>query len=107
MTDKKNTAATLEDWAIGADYDNPYQAPEQRIMRLTGKVYNHPDPRFPDGKVVTTSAIDLATGKCVVTKSGTKYQLGKVSPDYDAFMKKSYPDTWDPENPNWGGKTDN
>ena len=104
----KNTIVTLEDWAINdGGWSSSYQAPEQAMMRLTGKVYNHPDPHFPDGKKVTTSVINMAIGKCVVTKSGTKYQLGTVSPNYDNYMKQAYPDTWDPENPNWGGKAYN
>lgn len=103
---KKNTEIILEDWAIVGGFFDTYHRPEDKIKRLIGKVYNHPNPtKFPNEKKITTSSVFLATGECVVTRSGTKYKLGTVSPEYDAYMKKAYPVTWDPYNPNWCKET--
>jgi len=68
----------IEDWAIVGEA-NPYQAPELREMRITGKVYNH--PRFDDGEVVTTSPVLASAGNTVETQN-TTYDLGTMSEKY-------------------------
>ena len=68
----------LDDWAIVGEA-NPYQAPECRVMQLTGKVYNH--PRFSNGEVVTTSRVVSSSGTTVETYN-TTYDLGRMSEEY-------------------------
>jgi len=68
----------IEEWAIVGEA-NPYQAPELREMRLTGKVYNH--PQFGDGEVVTTSPVRASAGRTVETYN-TTYDLGRMSEEY-------------------------
>ena len=68
----------LDDWAIVGEA-NPYQAPECRVMQLTGKVYNH--PRFSDGEVVTTSRVVSSSGTTVETHKKT-YDLGRIAEEY-------------------------
>lgn len=72
----------LEDWGV-VGHDDPYTAPECRKYRLHGKVYGH--PRFKDGDSVTTSSIDKTEGKLILTRSGSKYELGKVNSEYEAL----------------------
>ncbi len=76
----------LENWSMVNRNENSYQAPEQGIPALSGEVYNH--PRFEDGLIVTTSSIINKKGENVLTYSGSEYELGKVSEEYE----KIYPD---------------
>lgn len=54
----------------------PYVAPECWDLRLTGEVYDHPDPRHPDGKAIVTSMVHeiYQEKKQVLCRSRT-YQL--------------------------------
>lgn len=45
--------AILKNWSIVASSDNPYLAPELRGMCLQGEVYDHPNSRHPDGKILS------------------------------------------------------
>lgn len=71
----------LERWYVGTMDADPYKAPEQMSMRLFGNVHN--DWRFLTGEPIHTSAIRGKCGDCVVTKSGTHYELGEVDPGYE------------------------
>jgi hypothetical protein len=73
----------LEEWSVVSTED-PYKAPEQRQMKLSGKVYD--DDRFFDGDMITTSRIVDSVGRTVTTRSGTKYTLGEPSADYLAWL---------------------
>jgi len=75
----------LENWSVGSNASS-YTAPELVSLRLHGNVYGH--PRFDEGEEVTTSAIDKIDGDVVVTRSGSRYELGEVDPEYE----KIYPD---------------
>ena len=74
----------IENWAIVSPQD-PYTAPELLRFSLKGEVYGH--PRFSDGFEVTTSYIIGSDGETITTKSGSKYELGKVKDEYE----KLYP----------------
>lgn len=81
-----NTPIILDNWALVLD-DNPYLAPEQRCMRLSGLVTGHPG--FPDGHLVTTGPITgyeqrAVEGIIIKTKSGSLYQLFAPAADYEA-----------------------
>lgn len=77
----------LEDWAIITTEQNPLLAPKLLAKCLTGKLYNH--PKFDDGVNVTTSAFTAQTDGCVVTNSGSIYELGAINPEYEEL----YPNT--------------
>lgn len=71
----------LDNWSVVGTFD-PYQAPEQQVKKLHGQVSDH--PMFPDGVMITTSAIAAIEADTVVTHSGSRYELGIVDPGYEA-----------------------
>ena len=72
----------LENWAVVMLQTAPYQAPEQAACALSGQVYGH--PCFPPGEFVTTSPIVKVEDACVLTRSGSRYELGEPAADYEA-----------------------
>lgn len=74
----------LENWSIVVIGDF-YTPPEMRRQCLDGFVYGN--PRFADGEHITTSGIVLRPPEndCVSTVSGSLYELGEVSPEYEAL----------------------
>ena len=72
----------IEQWFITYIEDD-YTAPELREPRLAGNAYGHPNPYVRDGEHVETSRIVAKLNGCVVTRSGTVYELGEVLPDYE------------------------
>lgn len=52
---------------------------------LTGKVYGH--YRFDNGEQIHTSTVVGAEGELVVTRTGSRVELGEPHPDYE----KQYP----------------
>jgi hypothetical protein len=74
----------LDNWSVVNDGD-PYKAPEQQESRLHGNAFGH--PRFDDGKTITTSAILTKDGDLILTRSGSRYELGDIDPEYE----KIYP----------------
>lgn len=77
--------ARIEEWAVGYSSKLAYAAPECRPATLTGLVFNH--PRLPDGMRTRTTRIVSASGRCVLTASGTTYLLGKPSPEYIEYLR--------------------
>ena len=80
----------LQNWRCVSCSYNPYLAPELRGLSLTGNAYGH--PKFEDGKNIRTSAVVLVDGRVVQTRSGTRYLLGRVDPDYRKYLRKIRPD---------------
>lgn len=78
--------ARLEDWAVGCSSKLAYVAPECRPTTLTGQVFNH--PRKPDGMRIRTTRIMSASGRVVLTESGTTYLLGRPSAEYVEYLAK-------------------
>jgi hypothetical protein len=78
----------LEKWSLCCDAPDPYKAPEQQqqqqIPHLQGFVYNHPN--FKDGDPLTTSRIVKMENGLVVTRSGSKYELGEVDPEWEKLF---------------------
>lgn len=72
----------IENWSIIAGDSNPYLAPEMRRRYIFGNVFGH--PKFSDGKSIRTSHIIGIEGQYVLTKSGSRYELGNPHPDYEA-----------------------
>lgn len=81
---------SLHRWSVVSD-DNPYKAPEQNRIRLSGF-------RNQDEKKVTTSVIVSVNGREVTTYSGSIYILEDVDPDYLKYLD-GLGKTFDPENP--------
>lgn len=67
----------LDNWIIVSNnIDSPYLAPELREYSLVGNLNG--------GKRIKTSAIRSRIGRSIiVTKSGTRYQLGKPDVEYE------------------------
>lgn len=80
----------MHNWSIGGSGD-AYTPPELQVKKLRGEVYGH--PRFPDGHRISSSALIEAWSRTAVTKSGTRYVLGRINPEYRKFLKKNFP-TW-------------
>lgn len=87
----------LENWSIVSTQTNEsYIAPEYRKRHLVGEVFDH--PVFWNGKEIETSSIQQAEGKVVVTRTGTRYELGQPDPNYlDWLRSKGL--SFDPEHP--------
>ena len=58
-----------------------FQPPEQEGSCLYGLIVGHPLHR--DGKEVLTSSIAARRADCVVTRSGSEYELGEIDPHYE------------------------
>ena len=70
----------LENWSVCSTGDM-YTPPELRRPVLQGQVYGHPN--FEDGAPLTSSYIVKMEGELVVTRSGSKYELGTVDPEWE------------------------
>lgn len=76
----------LNNWSVTSFEQDAYTAPELRRFHLQGNVIEHPD--FEDDHHITTSRIVGKRGDCIVTRSGTIYELGNVDEKYEQL----YPD---------------
>lgn len=65
---------------------------------LLGNVFGHSNPRHEDGKSVVTSRVVSVDGRKITTRSGSVYTLGKISPEYREYIKRTRPE-WDWRNP--------
>lgn len=72
----------INDWAVVESPHDMYTAPELVRQYLNGVPVA--DERFTPGQVVTTSSLAGKRAGCVVTKSGSLYQLGAVRAEYAA-----------------------
>ena len=70
----------LENWALML---TPFAHPvEPTRVRLCGEVYGHPTRL--DGTTIFTSRIVAIENNLVVSKSGSRYELGKPEAEYEA-----------------------
>ncbi len=73
----------LEQWSLGFERFDPYKAPEMHVPVLQGLVYGNEN--FDDGTFVHTSHLVAHDGvDTLYTKSGSRYVLGEVDPEYEA-----------------------
>jgi hypothetical protein len=72
----------LENWSV-ATLGTPYTAPELILSALIGNIYGH--HTFKDGLNITTSAIIGKRNDFIVTRSGSLYELGEVSKEYESL----------------------
>lgn len=78
----------IEDWSFIFSDLNPYQAPENQVCRLYGRVFGHPNGS--DGDVVSTSAIqavDISAKK--VRTINRIYTLGDPDPEFLDYLKEN------------------
>ncbi len=88
-SNRRGDAVLLQNWFVRfrhADDRAYYLAPELNYKVIAGDVYRH--PRFPDGHSVKTSRIVSVEGRRVTTSGGTVYLLGRIQPEYRAWLKK-------------------
>lgn len=76
----------LKNWAVASKGKDQYTPPELWVPVLVGNTYGH--PKFPEGHEITTSHIKGKRDGCVVTHSGSEYELLDIDPNYE----KLYPD---------------
>jgi len=76
----------LEDWFITAALSSDLAQPDAGTT-LHGRVYG--DNRFPDGYAIRTSPVVEVNAEqgYVITKSGTRYKLGNISPEYKQWLE--------------------
>lgn len=78
----------LREWSVVDTSDDPYLAPEQRPLKVKGKVYDN--PRFTEGEEIVTSHIVGVEGRIVRTRSGSEYLLdGPPEEAYVAWCLKN------------------
>lgn len=71
----------VREWAVRPATDSPYTPPEHAGIRLSGKVYGHPE--FRDGSKVDTSRVVAVDGRTITVESGRVYVLeGDPEPGY-------------------------
>ena len=80
MASKNPPRTLIEGWSIiyTDTKGNCYDAPETSTQHLNG--------RRPDGKVITSSPIVDAEGGCLITRSGSRYELGQPHADYESVF---------------------
>ena len=84
----KKKSYSLENWSMVAIIEDPYKAPELMQFALRGVVYGH--LRFNDGVRVLTSNIIGVDGKIVLTRSGSRYELGTVDAEYEELFPDAF-----------------
>ena len=81
----------LNNWFLLSHIGVPTLKPPKGGFFLAGIVTNDELQRFEDGTDIYTSKVikfDLEN-KIAVTKSGTKYTLQNISPDYEEMLKQA------------------
>lgn len=73
-------ATRIENWSVSLCPHRPYDAPEiQDHFHLLGTI---------NGKEKLTTRVVRTDGRLVTTKSGSVYRLGRVRPEYRAWVKE-------------------
>lgn len=78
-----NVKHVIENWSFGANPKSPYDPPELWQYVLQGEV-------MVNGKWtnIQTTTPSYRDGEIIITRSGSRYALGEVDPEYE----KLYPD---------------
>ena len=71
----------LEFWSLRSRPLGRAQPPEKQGVCLLGFVVGH--PRHRDGNEILTSPVVHHGANCVVTRSGSEYELGSIDPSYE------------------------
>lgn len=80
----------LENWSIGSEFSNPYQAPELQVRKLYGEIYDDEFKRFEDGtRIVSSRLVELDLQNNIGQTRNTKYILGKPSEDYLKWLEEN------------------
>jgi hypothetical protein len=79
----------LEQWSISLSEREIYFADDEPVtMKLEGRIYDHPHPRFTDGEMVTTLelvALDVEAGRAA-TKQNV-FSLGEPDPTFLEYVE--------------------
>jgi len=86
----------LQNWRTTRRGYNDFTPPECRESVLEGEVFDH--PTFPDGSKIVTSPIEKTEGRKVLTKTGSTYELGRIS-YAQRKMLRDRGTPYDPSNP--------
>jgi hypothetical protein len=86
----------LENWSI-VYTDSPFTAPELRVGRLEGIIFNDERERenlqgqpFEDGaKVVTSKIQNIDYENGTVQTRNTLYELGEINPDFVIYLREN------------------
>lgn len=81
-------SAKLQNWSVIGYGIDPYKAPEQAVIVLSGIVTDH--PKLDDGTEICTSPLKMISvrNKVAVT-TNTTYQLGEPSPEFVQWLNES------------------
>jgi hypothetical protein len=83
---KNRRVYTIKKWFVKYNSEDPYLAPERKMIMVGGEIYDHPN--FEDGSVITTSTIKDVHQRYVLTYTGTVYKLfGRPRKEYMQFLK--------------------
>ena len=78
----------IEEWSIGSNYINPYQAPEALKKYLYGRIYDDELGRFKDGTNIGTSSIqELNLEEGYAMTRNTRDELGNPSDEYLKWLE--------------------
>ena len=82
-------AVKIEDWSFTGGFFKDKNGILKGFLQIVGKTYGH--PIIKDGQVMISSMVDEMDlrARRARTKSGRKYILGKVHPDYVEWLKKN------------------
>lgn len=86
----------IHDWSTCSGSDNPYLAPEVAGVAIQGRAFGMPDHK--EGGGIRTSRIVTVEGRVVTTRSGSKYRLGRISPEFRKWLREQGRE-YDPRNP--------
>ncbi len=76
----------LQNWSVRSRPWGQFESPEQEGSCLYGLIVGHSLHR--DGREVLTSRLAGRRANCVVTSSGSEYELGEIDPAYE----RTYPE---------------
>ena len=89
---------TLDLWAVVSASSDPYRAPEQAGIAISGILRDASPHDDREGRRVWTSRVVSVNGRVVTTRSGSVYHLGSIHPEYREWIRKNRPE-WDWRNP--------
>ena len=92
------TPILINDW-YATTRGGPYVPPECGAPCIGGMLASdHPRGKYKAGDTIHTSAIVSVDGRIVTTRGGTRYELGTISEEYQAWLAEHGHDS-DPLNP--------
>ena len=78
----------IENWSTCSLTLDPFKAPEQGFLCIQGQIM---DPDRGTMKSIRTSTVVDVKGRKITTRSGSVYALGKIDPNFRAWLKVNRP----------------